>query len=604
MRWNFWQVTFVALVGCALIYALPADAQSWNDDRYESTIDIRVMLMLLFTAAGFGLGWFLSPAANQLRRYVAIAVALVLVALGIFNEGVTGWTSVAIVSVVGFGFGLGYFVVQVISHVPTTFGSSRWANMNDLEEANVIGKDGIRLGRCHDGETTVDVSYKSDRHLLTVAPTRSGKGTTQIIPNLLSYEGSVLVIDPKGENALITARQRQEMGQDVHIVDPWGIAKVKGLKTASFNPLDWLKRGDRDITENAMILADALVVSDSHKDSFWTEEAKAILQGIILYVATDPQEDGHRNLARVRELLLLNGDMQKALFEHMMNSEHHVVASTGARTLQKDTELVSNVMAAAQAQTHFLDSERLQENLKTSSFKMDDLKTKPTTIYLVLPADRLNTFGRWLRLLVQQSITINARNIDKKPEKPILFILDEFAALGRLSMVEQAYGLMAGFGMQLWGIVQDLNQLEKIYDKGWESFVSNAGMINYFGSSDRKTAEYFSALCGETTVWNVSTAISNAMGTSSTTGVSSGSSRSSSDNYSETDTKAASQRKLMYPDELMRLKKGQQIIFFEETHPLIAGKTPWFEDSELKNLGVNLQADSDPKLEPTLGVSK
>ena len=83
-------------------------------------------------------------------------------------------------------------------------------------------------------------------------------------------------------------------------------------------------------------------------------------------------------------------------------------------------------------------------------------------------------------MLIQQAITVNAHNIDEKPEKPVLFILDEMAALGKLIMIELAYGLMAGFGIQFWGIVQDFSQLESLYGKGWQSFVANTGMINYF----------------------------------------------------------------------------------------------------------------------------
>ncbi len=578
-----------AVIGLSL-YALPSEAQSWSSSRYEpeSTTDIRIMMMVAFTAIGFALGWFFSDGARELRKWLALGAAVVVGLIALIDNGISGWGAALLFSVAGFSYGLGYFVVQIIGRRPTTFGSSRWATREDLEQINVITSDGIRLGSILNGMEDETISYTGDRHLITVAPTRSGKGTTQIIPNLLTYQGSALVIDPKGENALITARQRQVMGQKVHIVDPWGIAKVKGVKAATFNPLDWLVASGPDMTENAMILADALVVEENHGDTFWVEEAKALLQGIILYVATDPKEDGQRHLGRVRELLLLDGEQHKALFQDMWQSAHHVVKSTGARSLQKDPKLLSNVVASAQAQTHFLDSERLQENLKTSSFKMDDLKTSAMTVYLVLPADRLNTFGRWLRLLVQQSITVNARNIDKKPEKPILFILDEFAALGRLSMVEQAYGLMAGFGMQLWGIVQDLNQLERIYDKGWESFISNAGMINYFGSSDRKTAEYFSTLCGETTVWNFSSAISNAVSSSSSSAANGGSSSTSTTNTS-TDTTAATQRKLMYPDELMRLRKGEQIIFFENTFPTAALKTPWFDDPEIKHLGDSLE---------------
>jgi len=122
--------------------------------------------------------------------------------------------------------------------------------------------------------------------------------------------------------------------------------------------------------------------------------------------------------------------------------------SAGARCLQKEERLLANVIASAQAQTHFLDSARIRESLSTSDFKFEDLKTSKVSIFLVLPSDRLHAFSRWLRLLIQQAITVNARNIELKPEKPVLFLLDEMPALGRLAMVEQAYGLMAGFGIQ------------------------------------------------------------------------------------------------------------------------------------------------------------
>lgn len=104
----------------------------------------------------------------------------------------------------------------------------------------------------------------------------------------------------------------------------------------------------------------------------------------------------------------------------------------------------------------------------------------------------MNAFGRFLRLMVQQAITENARNIEDTPEKPVLFILDEMPALGRLTMVEQAYGLMAGFGIQLWGITQDLCQLRKVYGEDYESFIGNSGAVAYFGSPDKTSAEYFS----------------------------------------------------------------------------------------------------------------
>lgn len=536
------------------------------------------------TAIGFGFGWFLSPEARHARRVVAFIALLLLLLAGLGNSGIAGYSMTVILSVIGMFWAIGYWfgtVIKGLTTPPTTFGSAEWATLPYLEENKIIGETGIRLGQFNTRDESKPIHYDGDRHLLTIAPTRSGKGTTTIIGNLLTYEGSILVIDPKGENTMITAERRETMGQDIHIVDPWMITGTD--KTARFNPLDWLVKGDVDITENAMLLADALIVPDGKGDSFWTEEAKALLQGIILYVATDDRETGFRHLGRVRDMLLLDGDDMKEFFERMLDSTHHLVRSTGARCLQKEERLLANVIASAQAQTHFLDSARIRESLSASDFKFENLKTTKMTIYLVLPADRLETFNRWLRLLIQQAITVNTRNIETKPTKPVIFLLDEMPALGRLAMVEQAFGLMAGFGMQLWGIVQDLSQLKAIYGDRYEGMIANSGMIQYFGSRDRMTAEYFQALCGVTTVWNFSTAIARAFGTGSLQG-----GVTSNSSTTTTETTSASQRQLAYADELMRMDDSKELIFINNLNPIIGTKVKWFEDDELKALGRNL----------------
>ncbi len=583
------RMIFLGIALALTVVLIPelADAQSWRVELEPTPAERkgpRLMFMIALPAIGFGLGWFFSAGAKGIRQYVWYGLMALFAIIAIWGGVAWGWGATLFVGAVGFFLAFGFWSAGKTA--PTTHGSSRWATTADLQEKEVFGKDGVRLGKFHDGKEEQAIAYKGDRHLLTVAPTRSGKGTTQIIPNLLTYEGSMLVIDPKGENALITAKRRQEMGQDVHIVDPWGIAKVEGVRSSKFNPLDWLDINDIDITENAMLLADALVIEGNNDKSFFIEEAKALLQGLIMYVATADEEEGQRNLGRVRKHLVSSTEDQIKLFQNMANSGHHIIASTGHRCLQKDPELLSNVLAATQAQTHFLDSSRIQTNTEKSDFKFEHLKSKPTTVYLVLPSDRLNAFGRWMRLLVQQALTVNARNIDTKPDKPVLFVLDEFAALGRLTMIEQAYGLMAGFGMQLWGIIQDFNQLERIYDKGWQSFVANAGMINYFGSTDKLTAEYFSSLCGETTVWNFSTALARTVGGNSGQG-----GPSSNSSETTTDTRSAGQRKLAYPDELMRMHERKQLVFIENMHPILGIKERWLDDPELKPLGVDLYAD-------------
>ena len=484
---------------------------------------------------------------------------------------------------------------------PTSFGTAKWATEAYLQERGLFEDKGFFLGEFIENGRRNPIHYDRGRHLLTVAPTRSGKGVASIIPNLLTYQGSVFIIDPKGENAMITAGRRGRgdqarripgIGQSVFLVDPWNIAAADiGLRPARFNPLDWIKADDPDAAENAFLLADALVPGNSDGEGrFWDDEAKAMLTGVILFVATSKTEEGNRHLGRVRDILLLDEDDFKAVLTTMFKEPLPVVSSTAARTASKDVKLRSNVMASVQAHTHFLDSPRIRESLSASDFSFEDLKTRPMTVYLILPADRLKTFDRWLRLLIQQAITVNARNILVKPEKPVLFLLDEMASLGRLSMVEQAYGLMAGFGMQLWGIVQDLSQLERIYGSGWQTFISNSGVIQYFGSRDKITAEYFSTMCGVTTIriFSWSYALGRVFGTSSSP---QGGGSSESTSHTHTTSTNKSQRQLAYPDELMVLKEDAQIVFVENFDPIAGAKVRWFENENLRALGVNLHPE-------------
>ena len=177
-----------------------------------------------------------------------------------------------------------------------------------------LNQKGIRLGyRNVNGEDRA-IYYNGDRHIGTTAPNRSGKGTTAIVSNLLSSTCSMVVIDPKGENSLVTAEHRRVvMGQEVYTVDPW---MTVGMEASCYNPLDALDAADIDMADDAMMLADAMIVA-AEKDQFWTDEAKALLHGLIGYVVSDPEEAGRRHLGRVRDLCLLDGEaLDRIVQEH------------------------------------------------------------------------------------------------------------------------------------------------------------------------------------------------------------------------------------------------------------------------------------------------
>ena len=370
------------------------------------------------------------------------------------------------------------------SRPDTTLGSAKFGSRADV---NALAKNGgdLMIGRDTFGRM---LRYDGPAHLLTIAPTRSGKGVGTIIPNLLTANRSVVCIDPKGENARVTMRQRETFGP-VHCLDPFGIS---GRPTARYNPLDRLDAASLDLAEDAMTLADALVFDEHETEAHWNEEAKALISGIILYVVCH-DEPAHRTLTSVRDYLTLAPDDFTALLTVMQASDGAggLVARAANRHVSKSHREAAGVLSAAQRHTHFLDSPRIAQVVAASDFAFADLKDDVATVFLILPPDRLDTYSRWLRLLVAQAINELARSA-AKPQRPVLLLLDEFAALGPLQPVERAMGLMAGYGLQLWPILQDIHQLRSLYGTSAGTFLSNAGVLQAFGVNDYDTADMLS----------------------------------------------------------------------------------------------------------------
>jgi type IV secretion system protein VirD4 len=254
-------------------------------------------------------------------------------------------------------------------------------NIGALQENNLTGDQGLFLGmyRYRDENNSVQevpLHYAGDRHLMTVAAARAGKGVSSVIPNLLTHKGSVLAIDVKGELSMITAAWRghgdaalgiEGMGQNVYVVDFWGIT---GLQSSCFNPMDWLDVNDPDIAENAMILWDSIIISNNSKETFWDDEAKSLGMGLTLHVATSASDAGDRSLGRVRDIIVSGSTQFDEILNAMLESDHPIVRSTALRTASKDMKLLSNVLATLQAHMHFLDSPCLRENMRYSDFRI------------------------------------------------------------------------------------------------------------------------------------------------------------------------------------------------------------------------------------------
>lgn len=363
--------------------------------------------------------------------------------------------------------------------LPAGISPLRWGSEHDL-----LRPDGLIVGRSRKGLLRAELPG----HFLTIAPTRSGKGVGSIVPNLLTYPGSAVVLDPKGENYAITARARKAMGQQVHAFDPFGIAAAP-QDLAGLNPLDLLQiRRGLMLADDATALAEMLVVRNSKLEPHWEIEATALLAGLIAHVTSSDVPASLRTLREVRRLLTHPPSVWKETIELMALSDDEFVRRASARIRQKAYRERSGVISTAQANTHFLDSAPVAASLAASTLDLTRLKTScDTTIYLILPPDRIPVHGRWFRVLVGSILKALSR-VEGQPEHEVLLLLDEAAVLGDLDVLRRFHSLAAGYGVKFWLFFQDVSQMRTTYGRFWQSFVANSDLIQAFNVADSETA--------------------------------------------------------------------------------------------------------------------
>jgi len=382
----------------------------------------------------------------------------------------------------------------------------------------------IWVGETFDGEPS-PIGYRDDRHVLLVSGTRGGKGTGIIIPNLCLWPGSAIVIDPKGENATVTARRRGEgsdyaygLKQTVRILDPYGEVQLDASLKARYNPLDAIDPKSDFAVDDAGRVAAALVVVENRNDPFWEQAARNLIKALILHVLTARNFEGRRNLVSVWRLLR-QGDWitvdraRKAsqekipsgftlLWHGMKRNEAYsgLIAGEAEQMLEMHERTRSGILKVATTATEFIDGPPMQRLLEASDFDLAAIKTDPKglTLYLTLPQRFMSTHYRWLRLMISLAIG-EMEQIKGRPATghPTLFLLDEFAGLQRMEAVENAAAQAAGFGVKFFFVLQNLPQLKEIYDDSWETFLGNSGLRLFFQIDDNFTRSYLAQQLGD-----------------------------------------------------------------------------------------------------------
>ncbi|WP_149541480.1 type IV secretory system conjugative DNA transfer family protein [Siccirubricoccus phaeus] len=347
------------------------------------------------------------------------------------------------------------------------------------------------LGVNDDGR---EIGMKTERHAITVAGSRTGKGAGLIVPNLLRWPHSALVVDTKGDNAALTWKARRDMGQAVYVLDPFREADVPDIRRASYNPLADLDPRSPTIREDITVIADGLVLRHKAEDGEWYDGGVAILAGFIAHALTAFPPELHR-LAIIRDMLNASGDNWAVLLAGMAeNPACGGLAQTAAALLADGSKSAREFHGTARRSIDKFGSDALQACMAESSFRLSDLKAGRCTVFLVLPSRYVEEHARFFRLFVRLALnemekpTANKSGPDRFKGTPCLFILDEFFSLGKIDAVQKAAGRMAGNGVHLWPFVQDLGQLTTLYGQaGMETFFGNSDARIFFGNTDPLT---------------------------------------------------------------------------------------------------------------------
>ena len=445
-----------------------------------------------------------------------------------------------------------------------TYGSARWAENEEVRDAGLLGADGVVLGR-YDGDY---LRHDGPEHVLCFAPTRSGKGVGLVVPSLLTWPGSSIVHDIKGENWHLTAGFRARHGR-VLLFDP------TNAKSSAYNPLLEVRRGEwevRDVQNIADILVDP--EGSLEKRNHWEKTSHALLVGAILHVL---YAGADKTLAGVAAFLSDPKRPIESTLAAMMKTAHlgeegvhPVVASAARELLNKSDNERSGVLSTAMSFLGLYRDPVVAEVTRRCDWRISDIVggERPTTLYLVVPPSDINRTKPLIRLILNQIGRRLTEDLQAKEDRHrLLLMLDEFPALGRLDFFESALAFMAGYGLKSFLIAQSLNQIEKAYGQN-NSILDNCHVRVSFATNDERTAKRVSDALGTATEMK---AMRNYAGH-----------RLSPWLGHLMVSRSETARPLLTPGEVMQLPPSDEIVMVAGTPPIRAKKARYYEDGRFR----------------------
>ena len=452
----------------------------------------------------------------------------------------------------------------------TTYGSARWAKAAEIQRAGLHDDRGVLLGRLgsqylrHDGP----------EHVMAFAPTRSGKGVGLVVPTLLSWTGSTVVHDIKGENWTLTAGWRARFSHCL-------LFNPTDVRSARYNPLIEVRRG-ADEVRDVQNIADILVDPEGalERRNHWEKTSHSLLVGAILHILYAEEE---KTLARVAAFL---SDPQRsfvATLERMMTTNHlgtqdapqvhPVVASAARELLNKSENERSGVLSTAMSFLGLYRDPTVAQVTSRCDWRIADLieGDRPLSLYLVIPPSDISRTKPLVRLVLNQIGRRLTERLDQPADAPrrhqLLMMLDEFPALGRLDFFETSLAFIAGYGIRAFLIAQSLNQIEKAYGE-YNSILDNCHVRVAFATNDERTAKRISDALGTATEQR---AMRNYAGH-----------RLAPWLAHVMVSRQETARALLTPGEVMQLPATDELVLISGLAPIRATKLRYFEDRNFK----------------------
>jgi type IV secretion system protein VirD4 len=446
----------------------------------------------------------------------------------------------------------------------TTYGSARWAELGEIRRAGLLHAEGVLLGRFRGAY----LQHDGPEHVLCFAPTRSGKGVGLVVPTLLTWPGSAIVHDIKGENWSLTAGWRAKFGR-VFMFDP------TNSESAAYNPLLEVRRGEWEVRD-VQNIADVLVDPEGalERRNHWEKTSHSLLVGAILHVL---YAEPDKTLAGVASFLSDPRRPIESTLRAMMSTSHlgaegihPVVASATRELLNKSDNERSGVLSTAMSFLGLYRDPVVAQVSRQCDWRIRDLVegSSPATLYLVVPPSDISRTKPLVRMILNQIGRRLTEDLQSKAGRHrLLLMLDEFPALGRLDFFESALAFMAGYGLKSFLIAQSLNQIEKAYGLN-NSVLDNCHVRVSFATNDERTAKRVSDALGTATELR---AMKNYAGH-----------RLSPWLGHLMVSRQETARPLLTPGEVMQLPPEDELVMVSGCPPIRAKKARYYEDPELK----------------------